>query len=111
MRVLLSELMQHSFFEVFFALSTILGWAYYGEVSVEYLSDNSKIAVKVYRCCYILFVFLGAVGNLELIWSISETMNGLMAIPNLIGIVGLSKVIKKMTAEHFNKFNKNELMR
>ena len=80
---------------VFFALSTILGWAYYGEVSIEYLSHNSKTAVRIYRCVYIIFVFVGAVGNLNLIWSISETMNGLMAIPNLIGIIGLSKVIKK----------------
>jgi AGCS family alanine or glycine:cation symporter len=50
-----------------------------------------------------VFVFVGAVGSLDLIWSISETMNGLMAIPNLIGIVGLSKVIKATTKEHFNK--------
>ena len=90
---------------VFFALSTILGWAYYGEVSIEYLTHNSKIAVRIYRCCYIAFVFLGAVGNLDLIWSISETMNGLMAIPNLIGIIGLSKVIKKVTNDHFNSLN------
>ncbi len=86
---------------VFFALSTILGWAYYGEVSIEYLSNHSKTAVRIYRYCYVAFVFLGAVGNLDLIWSISETMNGLMAIPNLIGLIGLSKVIKNVTAEHF----------
>ncbi len=90
---------------VFFALSTILGWAYYGEVSIEYLSHNSKIAVRIYRCSYIVFVFLGAVGNLNLIWSISETMNGLMAIPNLIGIIGLSKVIKTTTKDYFNNVN------
>ena len=88
---------------VFFALSTILGWAYYGEVCIEYLFHNSKTAVRIYRCFYIVFVFVGAVGSLELIWSISETMNGLMAIPNLIGIVGLSKVIKAATTEHFSK--------
>ena len=88
---------------VFFALSTILGWAYYGEVSMEFLSHNSKTAVWIYRFVYIIFVFVGAVGNLNLIWSISETMNGLMAIPNLIGIIGLSKVIKAVTIEHFSK--------
>ena len=88
---------------VFFALSTILGWAYYGEVSMEFLSHNSKTAVWIYRFVYIIFVFVGAVGNLNLIWSISETMNGLMAIPNLIGIIGLSKVIKAETIEHFSK--------
>lgn len=87
---------------IFFALSTILGWAYYGEVSIEFLSKNSKKAVMAYRCVYVVFVFLGAVGSLDLIWSISETMNGLMAIPNLIGIIGLYKVIKTMTKDHFS---------
>ena len=86
---------------VFFALSTILGWAYYGEVSMEFLSGNSKKAVLAYRIVYVAFVFLGTVGNLNLIWSISETMNGLMAIPNLIGVIGLYKVIKNTTKEHF----------
>lgn len=89
---------------IFFALSTILGWAYYGEVSMEFLSNNSRTAVRIYRYVYIIFIFVGAVGNLNLIWSISETMNGLMAIPNLIGIIGLSRVIKTITTEHFDKF-------
>ncbi len=88
---------------IFFALSTILGWAYYGEVSIEFLSDKSKKAVLIYRCIYVTFVFIGAVGSLDLIWSISETMNGLMAIPNLIGVIGLSKVVKMTTKKHFNK--------
>lgn len=88
---------------IFFAMSTILGWAYYGEVSIGFLTHHSKKAVFIYRCAYVLFVFVGAVGSLDLIWSISETMNGLMAIPNLIGIIGLSKVIKKATKEHFNR--------
>jgi len=87
---------------VFFALPTILNWAYYGEVSIEYLSHNSKTAVQVYRCIYVAFVFSGTIGSLDLIWSISETMNGLMAIPTRIGIIGLSKVIKTMTKDHFN---------
>lgn len=88
---------------IFFALSTILGWAYYGEVSMEFLSGKSKKAVLIYRCIYVAFVFLGTVGSLDLIWSISETMNGLMAIPNLIGVIGLSRVVKIVTKEHFEK--------
>lgn len=87
---------------VFFALSTILGWAYYGEVCIGFLFNNSKKAVTIYRYIYILFVFIGAVGSLDLIWSISETMNGLMAIPNLIGIIGLIKVVTTATKKHFN---------
>ncbi len=88
---------------VFFALSTILGWAYYGEVCIEFLSKNSKKAVLGYRIVYVAFVFIGAVGSLDLIWSISATMNGLMAIPNLIALIGLSSVIKKATDERFSK--------
>ena len=91
---------------VFFALSTILGWAYYGEVSVGYLTKNSKSAVTLYRCIYVLFVFIGAVGSLDLIWSISETMNGLMAIPNLIAIVCLIKVVVDLTKKHFGQIEK-----
>lgn len=88
---------------IFFALSTILGWAYYGEVAMEYLSKGNSRAVLAYRIIYVAMVFVGAVGNLGLIWSISETMNGLMAIPNLIGIFGLYKVVQTVTAEHFSK--------
>ncbi len=86
---------------VFFALSTILGWGYYGEVCIEFLSKNSRKAVLIYRYIYVAFVFIGAIGSLDLVWSISEMMNGLMAIPNLIGIIGLSGVIKKLAREHF----------
>lgn len=87
---------------IFFACSTILGWAYYGEVSVQYLFKSKK-AVWVYRVVYVGVVLLGSVGNLDLIWSISETMNGFMAIPNLIGIMGLYKVVCTLTKERFEK--------
>ena len=91
---------------IFFALSTILGWAYYGEVCMEYLSNKSKGAVWAYRILYVIMVFVGAVGSLDLIWSISETMNGLMAIPNLIGLIGLYKIVRSLTKERFSKDNK-----
>ncbi len=87
---------------IFFALSTILGWAYYGEVSIKYLTKNNHMAVRIYRIAYVVVVFVGAVGNLEVIWSISETMNGLMMVPNLIGLLGLYKVVKKHTKEYFD---------
>lgn len=91
---------------VFFALSTILGWAYYGEVCVGYLFKNTPKAILIYRCIYVAVVFIGTVGELDLIWSISETMNGLMIIPNLIGILGLFKIVKKITKEHFEDLDK-----
>lgn len=95
-----------------FATSTILGWAYYGEKSTEYLfrgriSDEGVIkAVKIYRIIYTLVVFVGAFGgsdSLELIWQISDTTNGLMALPNLIGIAGLMKVVENKTREYFER--------
>jgi len=85
---------------IFFATSTILGWAYYGEVSVQFLFKSTK-AVWVYRVIYVVIVLVGPVGSLELIWSISETMNGFMAIPNLIGILGLYKIVYKLTKDYF----------
>ncbi len=94
---------------IFFALSTILGWAYYGEVCVQYLMKKSKRAVLVYRCIYVAVVFIGAVGNLDLIWSISETMNGLMIIPNMIGVIGLYKVVVSLTKDHLKKEKQTEL--
>lgn len=87
---------------VFFALSTILGWAYYGEVCIGFLTNKSRTAVLIYRIIYVIFVFLGTVGELDLIWSISETMNGLMIIPNLIGVVGLFGTVRQLTKEHFS---------
>lgn len=88
---------------VFFALSTILGWAYYGEVCIGYLTNKSKKAVLIYRCVYVAFVFIGAVAELDIVWAVSEMMNGLMIIPNLIGLLGLFSVVKKLTSEHFEK--------
>ncbi len=88
---------------VFFALSTILGWAYYGEVCIGYLTNKSKAAVWVYRCVYVAFVFIGAVAELDVVWAVSEMMNGLMIVPNLIGVLGLFSVVKKLTSEHFEK--------
>ncbi len=85
---------------VFFALSTMLGWAYYGEVCMGYLTGKSKKAVLIYRIVFVVFVFFGAVASLDLVWGLSETMNGLMAIPNLIAIIGLWKVVRKTTKEN-----------
>ncbi|MBQ2696721.1 MAG: alanine:cation symporter family protein [Clostridia bacterium] len=88
---------------VLFALSTILGWAYYGEVSIGYLTNKSKTAVLVYRIVYVAVVFIGTVSNLKTIWTFSSAMNGLMAIPNLIGLIGLSKVVASATKQNLGE--------
>jgi len=77
-----------------FAFSTILGWEYYGEKSLEYLI-RAPIAVKIYRLVYCLIAFVGSTTALQVVWDFSDTMNGLMAIPNLICLLVLSNVIVK----------------
>ena len=92
---------------VFFALSTILGWAYYGEVCAGYLfKKHSAVAVYVYRIIYVAFVFVGAVAEINLVWLIADCFNALMALPNLIALIALSKVVVAATKEHFAKKNK-----
>ena len=89
---------------VFFALSTILGWAYYGEVCAAYLfKSHKKNAVLAYRCVYIAFVFIGAVAEIGIVWLIADCFNALMALPNLIALTALSKVVIDATKKHFEK--------
>ena len=80
-----------SFGIIFFAYSTILGWAYYGEKCMEYLLGVR--ALLPYRLVYSACVAVGATIKLDLVWNFADVMNGLMAIPNLIGLLGLSGVI------------------
>jgi AGCS family alanine or glycine:cation symporter len=84
-----------------FAYSTILSWEYYGERCAEYLFGSK--AIMPYRIIWIPFILIGAIGRLVTIWDIADTLNGLMAIPNLIGVLGLSGVIIKLTKEYFSK--------
>lgn len=89
---------------VFFAFTTILGWDYYSEKCLEYLSGGNLKAVKVYRWIYILAVFFGPYMTISAVWTIADIFNGLMALPNLIAIVALSGVIASETKKYFNKF-------
>lgn len=84
-----------------FAFSTILGWAYYGERCAEYLF-GPKVNM-IYRILWIPFVVIGSIGGLNFLWDMADTLNGLMAIPNLIGVLGLSGVVIKLTKEFFAK--------
>lgn len=77
---------------IFFASSTILGWGYYGEKCFQYLFKH-PLAVRAYRIVFVTFIFIGATSSLDLVWTLADILNGLMAIPNLIGLLGLSGVI------------------
>ena len=88
---------------VFFAFTTILGWDYYSEKCLEYLSGGNLKAVKVYRWIYILAVFFGPYMTISAVWTIADIFNGLMALPNLIAIVALSGVIASETKKFGNR--------
>ena len=88
---------------LFFALSTILSWAYYGENCWGYLTGNNKTVVLVYKVIFSLVCIVGAVGSGTLMWDIADTLNGLMAIPNLIALLLLSGVVAKLTRDYFSK--------
>ncbi len=87
-----------------FAFSTMLGWAYYGEKSLEYLFGVKS--VLPYRLVFILVIFLGSLGTLNFVWLFSDIMNGLMALPNLIGLLLLSGVIVAETRSYFERVSR-----
>jgi len=84
---------------VLFAYSTIIGWEYYGERCFEYLVGTKPI--MAYRILWVISVVVGAVGGLEFMWSLADTLNGLMAFPNLIAVLALSGTVFKLTKEFF----------
>lgn len=86
---------------ILFAYSTILGWCYYGEKSIEYLLGERII--RLYRYVFVVFVGIGALLKLNFVWAIADVFNGLMAIPNLIGLLTLSPVIVSETRNYFKK--------
>ncbi len=84
---------------ILFAYSTILGWCYYGEKSITYLFGIK--AVTPYRIFFSIIVGVGAVSKLNFVWNLSDTFNGLMAVPNLIGLLLLTPVVVKKTKDYF----------
>ena len=92
---------------IFFAYSTILGWSFYGEKCTQYLFGTR--AIKGYRIVYIGFVMLGTIASLDLVWAVSDVFNGLMAIPNLIGILLLSNHVIRETKAYRQSLNARQI--
>ncbi len=88
-----------------FAFTTVLGWSQYGTKAVEYLLGEK--AVKVYKVIFVLMIISGAVMTSSLAWDISDTFNGLMMIPNLIGVIALCPLVAKITKNYINRKIKN----
>ena len=86
---------------VFFAYSTMIAWSYYGDRCFEYLLGAR--AVTPYRYVFCLFVLLGAIGGLNLVWTIADNLNALMAVPNLVGLLGLSNVVARESQNYITR--------
>ncbi|MCQ2558700.1 MAG: alanine:cation symporter family protein, partial [Oscillospiraceae bacterium] len=84
-----------------FAFSTIVGWSLYGTRAVEYLTKGK--GTRVYQLIFVVVVILGSVMSLDTVWDITDTFNGLMAIPNFIAVFALSGVVIKLTKDYFAK--------
>ncbi len=84
-----------------FAFTTVLGWSHYGSKAVEYLFGTA--GVKVYRVIFVLMIVSGAVMTSSLAWDISDTFNGFMMVPNLIGVVALSPVVVRITRNYVER--------
>lgn len=87
----------------FFAFSTLIGWCFYGERALEFLFGPKSVIV--YRIVFTILVFIGSTMSLSLVWNFSDIMNGMMAIPNLIGLIFLCKVVKNETNRFFVEQN------
>ncbi|MCC8169072.1 MAG: alanine:cation symporter family protein, partial [Oscillospiraceae bacterium] len=87
----------------FFAFTTILGWDYYSERCLEYLTNRNKSIVKVYRWIYVLAVFIGPYLTVSAVWTIADIFNGLMAIPNIVALFALSGVVARETNAYLKK--------
>ena len=89
-----------------FAFSTVLGWSHYGTKAFEYLFGTK--ATIYYKVVFVVFILMGATMNLDLAWDLSDTFNGLMAIPNLIGVVALSGLVRKITKNYIARAIRKE---
>lgn len=93
---------------VFFAFTTILGWDYYSERCLDYLTGNNVKAAKIYRWLYIVCVFIGPYMTVKAVWTIADIFNGMMAIPNMIALIALSGVVVKETKSYFDRRKANK---
>lgn len=93
----------------FFAFTTILGWDYYAERCLAYLTNSNKTALITFKWIYVAAVFAGPFLTVTAVWTIAEIFNGFMAIPNLVALVALSGVVAAETKDYFDRLNHNKL--
>jgi len=87
-----------------FAFTTILGWSHYGSKAVEYLAgSHAAVAIKIYKVVFVIMILSGALMTSSIAWDISDTFNGMMMIPNLIGVLAMSPLVMKMTSNYVER--------
>lgn len=89
-----------------FAFSTILGWSIYGTRAIQYLTRRSKrpaLYETIYKSIFTVVVVVGAMSSVQLVWDLSDTFNGLMALPNLIGVLFLSPIVITVTKNYVDR--------
>lgn len=96
---------------IFFALSTILSWCFYGSSCLDYITNNNKLLNIIYKIVFILVCIVGTTGNGKLLWDISDTLNGLMALPNLIALIPLAGVVSAETKKYFSSKKESKLQK
>jgi AGCS family alanine or glycine:cation symporter len=84
---------------VLFAYSTVVGWSYYGETGIVYLLGPK--AIMPYRFAWLVFIYLGSIGSLSVVWGVADTLNGLMAVPNLIAVLASIPLLLRLQKEFF----------
>lgn len=94
---------------VFFAFTTILGWDYYSERCLEYLTKGNQKAIKIFRWLYIFAVFIGPYMTVSAVWTIADIFNGLMALPNMIALFALNGVVVAETKQFFERHKNGEI--
>ena len=91
---------------VLFAYSTVVGWSYYGETGIVYLLGPK--AIMPYRFLWLVFIYLGAIGSLSVVWGVADTLNGLMAVPNLIAVLASIPLLLRLQREFFSTHAKRQ---
>jgi AGCS family alanine or glycine:cation symporter len=84
-----------------FGFSTLIGWCYYGEKCFEYMFGSRMIVP--YRVVFVVLIMVGSVVSVPLVWALGTLLNGFMAFPNLIGLLFLAGVVRKLTEDYFNR--------
>ena len=93
---------------LFFAFSTIVGWYFFGHTNVKYLFGSGKLPVALYTLLVLVFIVLGGIAKVQMVWDLSDLFNALMAIPNLIAVVALGGVVVKKYREFAQKDDQNK---